>query len=97
MNIHQVFCSSILLKGVDIFYAGLGGGGDFGGGKIFFCMDLGGHDFFGKSFGGARFFVYNCNPKKNYIIFSIYRYSGIIFLSMRIFHFVFRFPDSPVF
>ena len=63
---------------MDIFYAGLGGGGDFGGARFFSAWIWGGTISLEKVLG-ARFFVYNCNPKKNYIIFFNYRFSGIIF------------------
>ena len=67
---------------------------------------LGGHDFFLHGFGGARFlrkmfwghdFSFTIAiQKKLYLIFhlSLLWYH---LLSMRIFHFVSRLPDSPVF
>ena len=61
------------------------------GGHDFFLRGFGGARFLWKKFGGgARFFVYNYNPKKNYIIFFIYRYSGIIFCPFILF------PDFPI-
>ena len=67
------------IKGVDIFYAGLGGGGDFGGARFFSAWIWGGTISLEKVLGGHDFLFTIAIQKKNYIIFFIYRYSGIIF------------------
>ena len=81
-------------KGVDIFYAGLGGGGDFGGARFFSAWIWGGTISLEKVLGGHDFLLTIAIQKKLYHILhlSLLWYH---LLAIRIFYFVPRFPDSP--